>query len=134
MSDALEKQVGEDHYSRMAIQPVEFIERNKLSFLEGCILKRLYRLGNKPGTDVEEDLYKILHEVDLIIGFQDEGVEFSRCDSLIDVDTFTEANKFSLNVRKCVKHLVAQDYGLLRIRVRFMVSSVLSQGVLWWLK
>jgi hypothetical protein len=130
MSDALEKQVGGSHYSQMSIQPVEFIEWNKLSFLEGCIIKRLCRLGNKPGTDVEEDLYKILHEVDLIIGFQDAGIEFNRCESSMDVDTFIEANKFSHNVRKCVKHLAAQDYGLLRTRVRFMLSSVLSQGIM----
>src|SRR5688572_22482734 len=35
-SSALDRQVGGTHYKRLAIQSVEFIERNHLGFLEGC--------------------------------------------------------------------------------------------------
>lgn len=63
---ALEKQVGGDHYKGFVIQPVEFIARNKLGFLEGGIIKRICRY-NKPGGKGWEDLEKIKHEVDLLI-------------------------------------------------------------------
>lgn len=60
----LDVQVGADHYKKMKIQPVVFIEANGLSFLEGCIVKRICRWKSKDGI---QDLEKIKHEVDLLI-------------------------------------------------------------------
>lgn len=57
---ALDTQIGGDHYKNFPIQPVEFITKNKLGFLEGCIVKRLCRKRFM-------DLKKIKHEVDLLI-------------------------------------------------------------------
>lgn len=59
-------QIGGDHYKGYAIQPVEFIEKNGLTFLEGCIVKRIAR-HRLVGGKGREDLEKIKHEVDLII-------------------------------------------------------------------
>jgi len=61
---ALDVQVGGDHYKNMAIQPVEFCEKNKLSHLESNIVKRISRWRTKDGL---KDLLKIKHEVDLLI-------------------------------------------------------------------
>ena len=55
----LKTQIGGDHYKHFKIQPVEFITANKLSFLQGCIIKRICRM--KPNA-----LNKIKHEVELI--------------------------------------------------------------------
>ena len=63
---ALERQVGGDHYKEFEIQPVEFISRNNLDFLQGCIVKRICRYRH-PGGKGLEDLKKIKHEVGLII-------------------------------------------------------------------
>jgi hypothetical protein len=52
------------HYGVMKIQPVEFITANNISFLEGCIIKRICRWRNKDGI---QDLQKIKHEIDLLI-------------------------------------------------------------------
>lgn len=57
-------QVGGNHYSKLAIQPVEFIHANQLNFLEGCIVKRICRHRSKNG---KQDLEKIIHEVQLLI-------------------------------------------------------------------
>lgn len=62
----LQRQVGGDHYKGFAVQPVEFITRNRLGFLEGCIIKRLCRY-NRPGGKGREDLQKIAHEVELLM-------------------------------------------------------------------
>lgn len=66
MANALEIQVGGNHYKGFVIQPVEYITRNQLSFLQGCIIKRISRY-NKEGGKGLQDLEKIKHEVDLII-------------------------------------------------------------------
>lgn len=61
---ALDTQIGGEHYKKYAIQPVEFITKNKLGFLEGCVIKRICRYEDKNGL---EDLKKAKHEIDLLI-------------------------------------------------------------------
>lgn len=61
---ALNTQIGGEHYKNYAIQPVEFITKNKLGFLEGCVIKRICRYEDKNGL---EDLKKAKHEIDLLI-------------------------------------------------------------------
>jgi hypothetical protein len=63
-NSALDVQVGGEHYKALAIQPIQYIVANNLSFLEGCIIKRITRWRTKGGV---EDLQKIKHEVDLLI-------------------------------------------------------------------
>lgn len=61
---ALEKQEGGDHYKGLAIQPVEFIHRNGIGFLEGNAIKYLCRWRNKNGI---QDLRKAIHYIELLI-------------------------------------------------------------------
>ena len=70
MENALDKQIGGDPYKGFKIQPVEFTVKNNLSFLQGCIIKRICRYKAKNGR---QDLEKIKHEVDLLIEL--EGIE-----------------------------------------------------------
>ena len=60
----LDVQVGGDHYKNFAIQPAVFIERNNISFLDGCVIKRMCRHESKNGA---EDLRKAIHEIELIL-------------------------------------------------------------------
>jgi len=61
---ATDKQIGGKHYKDFKIQPIEFITKNKLSFIQGCIIKYICRFENKNGI---EDLEKIKHYCDLQI-------------------------------------------------------------------
>ena len=61
---ATDKQIGGKHYQSYSIQPIEFIVANKLSFIQGCIIKYICRFENKNGI---EDLEKIKHYCDLQI-------------------------------------------------------------------
>ena len=60
---ALDVQIAGNHY-QMPIQPVEFITKNNLTFLEGCVVKRVCRHRAKNG---KEDLLKAIHELQLMI-------------------------------------------------------------------
>ena len=64
MSNPYDKQVGGDHYSKMKIQPAEFINKNKMMFAEGNAIKYICRHINKGG---EQDLQKAKHYIDMII-------------------------------------------------------------------
>jgi len=63
-SKAVETQVGGNHYKDMAIQPVEFITKNDIPFLEGNAIKYLCRHKSKGG---KEDLEKAIHYCQLAI-------------------------------------------------------------------
>lgn len=65
---AYDKQIGGDHYKSMAIQPIEYIQANKLRFIEGNIVKYISRWREKNGI---EDLKKIKHYVEFLI--EEEG-------------------------------------------------------------
>ena len=59
---ALDKQQGGSHYKDMIIQPVEFIVKNNLAFLEANVIKYVCRHRNKNGI---EDLNKAIHYLEL---------------------------------------------------------------------
>ena len=58
------KQEGGDHYSKMALQPLEFILANKLPFCEGNVIKLVSRHRSKGGA---KDLRKAIHYIEAII-------------------------------------------------------------------
>ena len=59
---ALNSQEGGSHYKNMMIQPVEFIVKNNLAFLEANVIKYVCRHRNKNGI---EDLNKAIHYLEL---------------------------------------------------------------------
>ena len=60
---ATKEQVGGDHY-KTAIQPIEYITKNHLSFIDGCIVKYATRHRSKNGA---EDIKKIIHYCELLL-------------------------------------------------------------------
>lgn len=58
------RQIGGDHYKKFAIQPTEYILKNKLDFCEGNVVKYITRWRKKGGL---EDLLKVKHYVDILI-------------------------------------------------------------------
>ena len=60
-----DKQVGGDHYRLMAIQPLEYIQKNRLDFIQGNLVKYATRYPHK-GQRVA-DLEKIIHYAQLAL-------------------------------------------------------------------
>ena len=63
---ALDIQIGGGHYRQGGIQPVQYIEANRLAFLEGCVVKRVTR-HDKPTGKGREDIEKAIHELRLLL-------------------------------------------------------------------
>jgi hypothetical protein len=63
---ALDTQVGGNHYLNGGIQPVQYIEANKLQFLEASVVKRMTR-HDKPGGKGRQDIEKAIHELQLLL-------------------------------------------------------------------
>ena len=58
------KQEGGSHYIGYKIQPIEFIHKNGLGFIQGNIIKYVVRYKEKGGL---EDLMKARHYLDMLI-------------------------------------------------------------------
>jgi hypothetical protein len=61
---ALDKQVSGSHYKELVIQPVEFIYKNNIGYLEGNVLKYICRHRSKNGL---ADLEKAKHYIELLM-------------------------------------------------------------------
>ena len=61
---AHKKQIGGDHYKRMAIQPSHYIVKNKLGWYEGNIVKYITRHSIKGGR---QDIEKVIHYAELLL-------------------------------------------------------------------
>ena len=64
---ALTTQEGGDHYKSMVIQPVEYITKNKIPYLDGNVIKYVSRHQSKNGI---EDIRKAIHYLQLIAELQ----------------------------------------------------------------
>lgn len=64
---ALDTQEGGSHYKDMAIQPVEYIVKNNLGYLEGNVIKYVSRHRVKNGG---EDIRKAIHYLQMILETQ----------------------------------------------------------------
>lgn len=61
---ALKVQVGGNHYAKLEIQPVEYILKNNIPFVEGNVIKYVTRWRSKNGV---EDLKKAVHFLQILI-------------------------------------------------------------------
>lgn len=70
--EALERQEGGSHYTKLAIQPMEFSLKNNLDFATSNAIKYLVRKkGDK--SKRREDLLKAIHCIEILASH--EGIE-----------------------------------------------------------
>ena len=69
MNKPTPSQVGGDHYKKLAIQPAEYCQRNKLNFCESSVVKYVTRHRVKNGR---EDIEKAIHFLKLLIEIEYE--------------------------------------------------------------
>lgn len=63
----LKTQIGGDHYTKLAIQPMQYSMKNGLDPLQHTIIKYVTRFRDKAGI---EDLEKAKHCIDMLIEFE----------------------------------------------------------------
>lgn len=68
----INQQIGGNHYKQFKIQPVEFIHRNNIGFMEGNAIKYLCRYKSKGGI---EDLRKAKHYIEMLIEMEIENAD-----------------------------------------------------------
>jgi len=66
MDSALNRQIGGNHYKNFAIQPIEYITANGLSYIQGNVIKYTSRWDKAGGGGIR-DLEKAKHYIELLI-------------------------------------------------------------------
>ena len=61
---ALDVQEGGGHYKSFPIQPIEFVHKNGIPFIEGNIIKYICRHKDKNGA---EDIKKVIHYCEILL-------------------------------------------------------------------
>lgn len=69
-NSSFSSQVGGSHYKDFPIQPLEFIVKNNLDFLQGNVVKYVVRYKVKNGL---EDLKKARHYLDMMIELMEKN-------------------------------------------------------------
>ena len=69
---ATETQVGGAHYKDLVIQPVDYIHKNNIGYMEGNAIKYLTRWRSKGGV---EDLRKAKHYIEMLIEMETQNAE-----------------------------------------------------------
>jgi len=59
----MSKQIGGNHYQKYEIEPIEFITRNNIPFIEGNVIKYLVRWRDKGGI---QDIDKCIHYLEML--------------------------------------------------------------------
>lgn len=62
-TEATNRQEGGDHY-QLPIQPIEYIYKNGLGYMEGNVIKYVTRHADKGGA---EDLRKAIHYLEMLL-------------------------------------------------------------------
>ena len=70
MSDSFQTMVGGDHYTKLAIQPMEYSMANNLNACQHTAIKYLTRYKDKNGV---QDLHKAIHTIQMLIEFETRG-------------------------------------------------------------
>lgn len=128
-SDPEKIQIDGDHYKDCAIQPIRFIEMNKLGFTQGNVVKRITRYRKPTGKGLK-DLQKIKHEVSLLqklVKEQEQLKTFkvNRHPMVIHPDTYIRENEiqgleadiirlivvYDRNISEYKKTMESYDYG-----------------------
>ena len=67
---AKNNQIGGDHYSKLAIQPMEYALKNNLNYAQSNAIKYITRYKDKGGI---HDLHKAIHCIELLIQHESEA-------------------------------------------------------------
>ena len=68
---AFDKQTGGDHYSKLAIQPLQYSMANGLNPMQSKVVKYVTRYPDKNGV---EDLRKAIHVLEMLIEWEVSNV------------------------------------------------------------
>ena len=126
-NSTLVTQVGGSHYKDLPIQPVEFIARNGLSFIEGSIVKYVTRYKNKNGI---EDLRKVAHFIELHYELLEKEPELFGC---VRVALSRLIQRLAAATTACVQdHVIDPEYYLAKNEITNPDAQHLIIGVCIW--
>ena len=105
--NALEVQIGGDHYKRNAYQPIELITKLDCTFIQGCIIKYITRYRFKNGL---QDINKCIHYAALAKELNDCRIH-NAINISVEVNKYSEQNNLTIIQRRVIIAALTNSYG-----------------------
>ena len=105
--NALEFQVGGDHYKHNAYQPIELITKLDCTFIQGCIIKYITRYRFKNGL---QDINKCIHYAALAKELNDYKERKPITSSIEEVYKYAMQNKLTTIQRQVIIAALTNKY------------------------
>lgn len=115
--NALDRQVGGSHY-KLPYEPIEFITKTNLDFVQGSIVKYVSRYKDKGGrTDLEKAVHYAQFGRQLTKGLT------IRKDLYADVEEFVTRNNFSEKQSSVIRFVIHRMWG----RVEAVLTELIKE-------
>jgi len=137
--DSLNTQIGGNHYLKLKMQPIDFIVKNNIPFIEANIIKYISRYGNKNGI---EDLKKIKHYIELskqlsikdyskfviLDEIRKESIKhlINNATEYCDINKFSEKQKFII-LKTCLSILDIENKFILYKSIDIVVNNLIEE-------
>jgi hypothetical protein len=94
-NSALEIQIGGNHYKNLQMQPIVFITKANLDFIQGCIVKYISRYKDKNG---KQDIEKCIHYAQLAIELLPDEKQYLNLGLGYSYARVNSLNKYQTNI------------------------------------
>ena len=125
----LDTQIGGDHYTKMQIQPVQFIHTNSIPFIEGTVIKYVSRWKSKGGL---QDLEKARHMVSMLIAYGPDEHAVYMPDLARAVDDYISANDIPRMEALIIEYVATwrQTNGVRTLKLaRSLLDTLVTRGL-----
>lgn len=119
MSNPLEIQIGGNHYKKCAYQPVEFISKLNLNFIQGSMVKYLSRYKNKSGL---QDLEKVVHYAQLGQALQPQNFYIYGETSSKEIHRYVVLNNFQ-RIEEIIFDIAAQKWNSVLFKMKPLIEE-----------
>lgn len=119
MSNPLEIQIGGNHYKKCAYQPVEFISKLSLNFIQGSMVKYLSRYKNKSGL---QDLEKVVHYAQLGQALQPQNFYVYGETSSKEIHRYVVLNNFQ-RIEEIIFDIAAQKWNSVHFKMKPLIEE-----------
>ena len=131
MEDAINVQVGGDHYKKLPYQPIQLAAKINLNGFQLFIIKYVTRYHNKAG---KMDLEKAIHTAQLGVELNPKNFAFfpdsqGAMEGVIEeVDLFCKTNKLPELISEIVKDTIDQKWISIVYKVELLIKQEYPNG------
>ena len=123
--NAIDIQIGGDHYKKLPYQPIELAAKINLNGFQLFIIKYITRYHNKAG---KMDLEKAIHTAQLGEELNPKNFFPDSQSAIEEINLFCKTNKLPELISEIVKDTACQRWSLIVSKVNYLIKQEYPNG------